>query len=51
MATWSCKLANRYLEPLKTKNRYKNQLYEFLRDYKDKQKRIGDIIDKDVKEG
>ncbi len=52
MLTWSNTIVNKALSPLSTRQKYHHsQLYQILRDFTEKQKKIEDILEEDVKEG
>jgi|GEM_PF-5138053 len=45
MGTWNNRLVNRTLVPLRIKQRYQHQIYEYLKDFKDKTKKINEFDD------
>ncbi len=51
MVIWGNKIINKPLSQLKSRKKYNKQLYNFLRQYKNKQKLIADILEENVKEG
>lgn len=51
MITWNNRVMNRALAPVKTKQRYQHQLYEFIENYNHKLRKLEDFLEQEGKEG